>query len=369
MKWIVGLVLAATSVVGHAAVNEVGVEAVVEGLQKNQAVVDKAAYDQMFRNCTARYNGDVRGQSSNVTLLGENRVRVRWAAWCAIKRPTVYGVARSTSLVEVHGLAGDASYTNFKLHAQTALGEVGTSLRSQFQFADYDNDGVDDLFLFSRQGTGTGKTELHVLRGPEYKTFLMQTGTALAETGSDNAWKFLVGDYNVDGRLDIYAISKSGLSGTVEVHVLDGSAGYQSFLLNTTTATGATGTSTEVDYGIGDYNNDGVIDLYSIIKNGSSGKTEVHVLDGASKFQKFIGHHATGMPMTGSGQAWSFGVGDYNFDGIPDLYVMSKDGIYSQVHIWNGATAFSTALLHTATPFATDGKSEQHDMLLGRAKR
>lgn len=369
MKWMVGFVLAAASFAGHAQVYYVGAEATAEG--KIQAAVSKEAYDQMYRNCTARYNGDVLESSRNsyVTSLPQNRVRVQWVAWCDAKRPTIYGIARSANPVELHALAGDAYYTSFKSHAQTALGSVGTSLKSQFQLADYDNDGIDDLFFFSRQGTGTGKTELHVLRGPEYKSFLVQTGTALAETGSDNAWKFLVGDYNADGRLDIYAISKSGLSGTVEVHVLDGSKGYQSFLLNSTSAAGAAGTSTEIDYGIGDYNNDGVIDLYSIVKNGSSGKTEVHVLDGASNFQKFVGHHATGLQMTGTGQNWVFGVGDYNSDGIPDLYAMSKDGIYSQVHVWNGANAFSTALLQTATPFATDGKTEQYDVLLGRAKK
>lgn len=370
MKWMIALALVASSFAGYAKDGEILVESIAEGLQKDQALLSNRAYDQMYKDCTARYNGDIRenGKNSWTVILGENRMRYVWAGYCVPKRASVYAVARSRNPVEVHALSKDASYQSFKFQTQTALGQVGTSLRSQFQLADYDKDGIDDLFLFSRQGTGTGTTELHVMRGPEYKTFLNQTGTALSQTGDDNGWKFLVGDYNRDGALDVYVIKKSGAEGTVEVHVLDGAKNYKSYLTNQTTAASATGTSSEFDYALGDYNGDGVLDVYCIHKNGGSGKTEVHVLDGASNFKKYIGHHATGLGMTGSGQDWVFSVGDYNLDGIPDLYAFRKSAIYAEVHVWNGASAFSNALLQIASPFPTDGKTDQYDLLLGRAK-
>ena len=56
--------------------------------------------------------------------------------------------------------------------------------------------------------------------------------TPLEQT-EDNS-KYLLGDYNKNGILDLYCIKKNNtLTNSTEVHILDGNNNYQSFLLQT----------------------------------------------------------------------------------------------------------------------------------------
>ena len=64
--------------------------------------------------------------------------------------------------------------------------------------------------------------------------------TALEETG-DN-WEFLLGDYNNNGILDLYCIKKYNTgSNSTEVHILNGNDNFQSFLYLNGTASQETG--------------------------------------------------------------------------------------------------------------------------------
>ena len=58
--------------------------------------------------------------------------------------------------------------------------------------------------------------------------FKIQTSTILHKTG--DSFSFLLGDYNHDGCLDLYAISKSQTSSkSTEVHILSGKNNYRSW--------------------------------------------------------------------------------------------------------------------------------------------
>ncbi|KNG79821.1 hypothetical protein ANOM_011858, partial [Aspergillus nomiae NRRL 13137] len=50
--------------------------------------------------------------------------------------------------------------------------------------------------------------------------------------------------------------------------------------------------------------------------------TEVHILSGASDFQKFILQKGTPLPQTDD--TFDFAVGDWNQDGKPDLFAIKK---------------------------------------------
>jgi len=64
-----------------------------------------------------------------------------------------------------------------------------------------------------------------------FGNFVLQTRTALHQTG-DN-FEFLVGDYNNNGRLDVYCIKKNGAgNGKTEVHILNGENNFQNYLFN-----------------------------------------------------------------------------------------------------------------------------------------
>jgi hypothetical protein len=78
---------------------------------------------------------------------------------------------------------------------------------------------------------------VHVLdRATRFQCFLLHRAAALHQTPADNSWEFKLGDYNRDGLLDVFVISKNGGSNTSEVHVLNGASGYTSFIAHIASA-------------------------------------------------------------------------------------------------------------------------------------
>jgi hypothetical protein len=158
--------------------------------------------------------------------------------------------------------------------------------------------------------TGTGTTEVHELNpGTGYRTFSLQTGTALPETG--NNWTFLV---NNSG--DIFGVKKNGTaSGRTEVYVLSRYYGYRQLMFQGPTALGETDSTWDFALGL---NND----LYAIKKsNTGSGFTEVHILFAGTNFlsgyRSFRGHFVTALHPTDS--TWAFGVSPAR-----DLYCIKR---------------------------------------------
>ena len=151
-------------------------------------------------------------------------------------------------------------------------------------------------------------------------TFTLHTSTALHRT--DDNFEFLVGDYNHNRRPDVYCIKKNGTgSGKTEVHILNGENNYQNFLLQTPTALHETDGNWQ--FCLGDYNHDRCLDLYCIAKrNTGSHSTEVHILSGKSNFSEFILH--TGTILHETDENWKFCLGDYNNNGCLDLYCIPR---------------------------------------------
>lgn len=225
-----------------------------------------------------------------------------------------------------------------------------------------------DLFTIKKVGS-SGRTELHVLAGAQgYTSFNLHAATALGVTGSDFSWIFLAGDHNRDGRADLYAIRKMAPSGRTEVHIMDGASGYRQFLLHAQTALGLTGSNHAWVFKLADYNRDGVLDLYAIRRTSGSGRTEVHVLNGATRFSTFLLHKATVLGVTGDAPDWKFVVADFNRDGIPDLWVIRRNtgSGYCELHILNGGTLFQSYLLHRVMPLVAPGDTNDWEFVPGR---
>lgn len=183
----------------------------------------------------------------------------------------------------------------------------------------------------------------------------MHTGTALPKT--DQNYEFQLGDFNKDGVTDMYVIQQNGGSNSTEIHILNGANGFQSFLTQLPTVLQPT--DDNFQFKLGDYNHDGISDMYVIKRNGSSNSTEVHVLNGADYFKSFLLHTSTILEPTDN--LSEFELGDYNHDGTLDLYYIKRDGASNstEVHVLNGADNFQSWLLHTATTVApTDLNSE-----------
>lgn len=240
--------------------------------------------------------------------------------------------SRST---EIHVLSGSSNYQNYILQTGTGLPESSTS-QFEFLLADWDADGKLDLVAIKKYGTGSGSTEVYILSGASnFRSYILQTGTALQET--DDTFAFGIGNWDADSKPDLFAIKRSG-TGTqsTEVHVLRGSANFKSYVLQTGTALSETDHT--FDFAVRDWNADGRPDVIAVKKsNTGSGKTEVHVLSGASNFQNFILQSATALDPTDT--TFEFGVGDYNHDGKLDLYAFKKSNTgtgSTEVHVLGG---------------------------------
>ena len=115
--------------------------------------------------------------------------------------------------------------------------------------------------------------------------FILHSNTKLEKTKEE--FHFLIGDYNHNDFLDLYCIKNLEGDFPTEVHILDGKNKYKNWLLQTQTP--LRGGEADWDFCLGDYNNDGNLDLICIKKNKTGTNcTEVHILGGKSNFQDFI---------------------------------------------------------------------------------
>ena len=162
--------------------------------------------------------------------------------------------------------------------------------------------GTDFIFAIDRNRDGS--THVFTLSGAnDFQSPIDSFKTILNST--DSTWEFLVGDYNQDGRPDLYAIAKQGTgSGRTELHILDGATGFRRFLRQTPTALDRT--DANWSFVLGDYDaNGGTPDLYAIAKQGTnSGRIELHVLKGQADYAEFRRQVATGLPQ--GNENWTF---------------------------------------------------------------
>jgi Glycosyl hydrolase catalytic core len=252
---------------------------------------------------------------------------------------------------EIHVLDGLLGYTKFLGHNPTVLGET-TSAHWQFSMQDYNRDTLPDLMGVAMNGTGSGRTEVHLVNAASnYQTFLFQGATGLGETNASQ-WRFGFADVNHDGRPDLLAIAMNGTgSKSTEVHVLNGADGFTSFLGHNITPLGETQTS-QWQFGFGDVNRDGFVDILAIALNGTgSHRIEVHVLSGATSYTTYLTHAISPLGEVTASQ-WQFSAADVNHDGFIDVIGTNTSGTatgQTEVHILNGASTYSSFLWETAT--------------------
>jgi hypothetical protein len=262
--------------------------------------------------------------------------------------------------MRIHALSRSANFQQW-LYETDAPSGAASPTQWTYVRGDYDRDGVPDLALVKMTGTGSGTTEVHILSGRSgFQDWLLHTPTALG-VSSPSQYSFTYGDYNRDGVLDLLAVMMNGTgSGRTEVHVLDGARSYQQWLLHTSTALGPT-TPAQFSFTLGDYNRDGIPDLVAVKMSGTaSNATELHILDGAASYQKWLLEKPIPLGTTSAGQ-WQFRMGDYDGDNIPDLYLIKMNQTSSsatEVHILSGASLYQTWLLHTVTALGPTSSSQ-----------
>ncbi len=163
----------------------------------------------------------------------------------------------------------------------------------QLDVADFNADGHADIYAINK--ANEGHTAVFVLDAANYfQAISMATNTPLG-VANDPLWQFDVADFNNDLKADLYAIYKDD-AGQTAVHVLDAASNFQTWTMHTRTPLGAVhDPGWQLD--VGDYNADGRADLYAMYRN-DQGRTSVHVLNAASNFQVWTLHTLSALGAT-----------------------------------------------------------------------
>jgi hypothetical protein len=196
----------------------------------------------------------------------------------------------------LHVLSGKSKFQKFIFSSPINLEE--TQENWDFTLAFWDCDFKPDLVAINKQGKST--TEIHVLSGAsKFKEYIYQSDTALEKT--DANWAFQLAYWDDDFMPDLVGIKKQGASGKTEIHVLAHRGNYKKFIFQS--AVNLDQTDKDTDFIIDYWDKDNKPDLIAVSKKGQKG-TELHVLSGASNFQKFIAHLPTKLHKTD--ENWDF---------------------------------------------------------------
>ncbi len=222
-----------------------------------------------------------------------------------------FGVAGPNSLFHNNGNGSFTAVTGSVLSSDVA------SASQCAVWADYDNDGLPDLFVANARNFSTNALQASFLyHNLGHGTFEKVTAGPLVTTlaGLNSAaWA----DYDNDGFLDLFVCGEG--TGTVaQKRTLfhnDGKGGFTE-----ATTAGAIDSDTGFDEGCAweDYDNDGYIDLV-VSSGGSAGARNLSLYhnNGDGTFTKVTQGALVNTSGDGGGLAWA----DVNNDGFPDLFV------------------------------------------------
>lgn len=201
-------------------------------------------------------------------------------------------------------------------------------------FADFDNDGDEDIFIVRHDGPPGA---LYLNNGDG--TFTDITNSAgLSEAENEGG---VFGDYNNDGLLDLYVSNEHGLN------FLFRNNGDETFT-DVSNESGANHAGLAISSPFGDYNNDGLLDIYVVnlsasnvlLRNNGDG-TFTNVTDAAG-----VGNAGSGITAV-----WS----DFNLDRKLDLYVANQDANVLYENNGHGTFTDITALAGVGTGATSEG--------------
>lgn len=187
-------------------------------------------------------------------------------------------------------------------------------------FLDVNNDGWEDLFISN--GLQGGQADfLYLNDGMGQFTEVKDMDIVQASEPSDGA---SFADYNNDGHIDGVV---SSWYGAKDLLYLNDSNGR---LVNNVNAGLVPGSLAETA-AFGDYNNDGWLDLY-ITNSGGRKNNYLYKNLKNGKFEQIVEHILVNDRKTSRGAVW----GDFNNDGITDLFVANEDNTANDLFIGLG---------------------------------
>ncbi|MDF5707130.1 MAG: S8 family serine peptidase [Nostoc sp. S4] len=190
---------------------------------------------------------------------------------------------------------------------------------------DFNGDGRDDLAKVFN-GANQANIDVHLSNGSSFTNGRWAT----AQGGFTNEQKWVVGDFNGDGRDDLANVFNDTNQASIDVHLSSGSS-----FTNTRWATAQGGFANEQKWLAGDFNGDGRDDLANVFNDANQASIDVHLSSGSSFTN---GRWATAQGEFANEQKWL--AGDFNDDGRDDLVNVFNDANQASidVHLSNGSS-------------------------------
>lgn len=206
-------------------------------------------------------------------------------------------------------------------------------------WGDYDNDGDQDLIVTNyNDGCQTCNYPLLLYRNNGGNFTKITTGPIATENtrGFGASW----GDYNNDGRLDLFVSTGFGLNNLLFHN--DGGGNFTKITSGIIVNDGGSSTASSWI----DYNRDGWLDMFVV--NLYSENDFLYRNNGNGTFTKITSDPITNDGSNGRGCA----VGDYNNDGWTDIFVICYQGQADRLYKNNGNGTFS--LMNGSVPIDND---------------
>ncbi len=232
-------------------------------------------------------------------------------------------------------------------HAQVFFNKVmsgpvvtTTNASNRCTFGDYDNDGYIDIVVSTyNDGCVPCTYPVLVYRNITGGSFVRIT-TGIIATYTDRTFGLAWGDYDNDGRLDLFLCV--GFNGNNLLFHNDGNGNFTRITTGIIVNDG--GFSQACSWG--DYDRDGWLDLF--VANSNLQKNYLYKNNGNGTFTKITTGNIVNDTSYSRGCAW----GDYNNDGWPDIFVVNYYGMNDFLYRNNGNGTFTKI---TTGPHVNDG--------------
>jgi hypothetical protein len=197
----------------------------------------------------------------------------------------VYAIQHSetiTGQVEISKSNGDDGNASWEYSRATVLVAHGKDEVS-YSLADYDGNGTLDLYAVKYAQSTSRNVEITVLSGSTgYKTMLGSWRSNEATHATDRA-AYAVADYDGDGKLDMYKITNPTPTKKRTVTILSGAQNFSQTLGEW--ESNEPNLSDDSYYALGDYDRDGKADLYQISQNPTAKAATVQVFDAGNEYK------------------------------------------------------------------------------------
>jgi Subtilase family len=278
------------------------------------------------------YGFDVHAIDQAITALSFQYTSV------AIEQPIV-GIDHLTGLPEnyfsssnISSLNTDSIYPSVNASAASSLTngrwanqQGGFGNEQKWLAGDFNGDGIDDLANVFND-SGKASIDVHLSNGNSF----INERWATQQGGFWNNQKWLVGDFNGDGRDDLAKVFNESNQASIDVHLSNGSS-----LTIKRWATKQGEFSNEQKWLAGDFNGDGIDDLAKVFNESNQASIDVYLSNGSSLRNECWATQQGGFS---NEQKWL--VGDFNGDRQADLANVFNDTDKASidVHLSNGSS-------------------------------